>query len=645
MTFDNFVAAEYPPTSVSFPGTTNGEAGLPQVVNRTPASYINFYPAAGGISFTATTLGGGNVTTIKLFLNGVDVSSSLTISPLSSSRIVSFPGAGLTANTVYDARIELANAAGQTTTNIWTFDTFSDAYLASAACKNIECEDFDFGAGLFIDNPVPSGWRTNNTYYNNFNTVAWPWPGATNQDAGGPPYTSYVNKGTSSDLGVDYWDEEGHSGNQVWFTDFRPLAQPSGGGQSPGTTEGDPSYAVVDYVGWFYPGDTGQNTAYTYDTQRQKYYNVDPVNHAIQEYMLGDLEGGEWYNYTRIFASTNYYNVYLRHGSEYTMQLRLDQIAAGPTTNKLGEFYTTNALMKCNFRYAPLVTWVAPPNSLIANGSFAANASSFTGSPGYTGGSNPSSITSWTASGSPQYGVNGSGTGVGYPFSPSNPGGLTFAFLQGTGQALVQSLTTLAPNTTYQLGYSVAGRAGSTASYRVVVYSDNTLTTSYYDSGVQPANSSGFDTVTASFTTPATLGSAPNIQLGNWSVAGDNTVDYANVFLVAGSSPVTGSKLAVVNLSGTNTLRLTVDVPQEERTKYGLSLNYLAFVPALLVQSSPQANTGYTLDNMATIEPVTRQITIPQSGAARYYRLWWPGNPVTISSITLAGGNVLLTYR
>src|ERR1019366_7428352 len=43
VTFDNFVAAEYPPASVTFPGTTNGEAGVPQVVNRTPASYSNFY--------------------------------------------------------------------------------------------------------------------------------------------------------------------------------------------------------------------------------------------------------------------------------------------------------------------------------------------------------------------------------------------------------------------------------------------------------------------------------------------------------------------------------------------------------------------------------------------------------------------------
>lgn len=646
VTFDNFVAAEYPPASVTFPGTTNGQAGVPQVINRVPASYSNFYAPAGGISFTATTLGGGNVTSVKLFLNGVDVSSGLTISPLSNSRTVTFPGSGLTVNTVYDARIELANAAGQKTTNAWTFDTFADAYLASTVSKNIECEDFDFGGGQFIDNPLPSGWPTNVTYYNNFNSVPQPWSDATNQDLGGPPYTSYVNKGSPSDRGVDYWDVDGKQRtSQPWEADFRPLFDPT---HCPGTTEGCYSY---DYNDTFLPGYSGQNTRHDYDTQRQKYFALNPPDRDIHEYMLERLEGGEWYNYTRTFNSNNYYNVYLRYGAMYTMQLRLDRVTPGPTLNKLGEFFTTNALARCNFRYAPLMVQVAPPNSLIANGNFAANASSFTVWPGYLGGANPSSITGWTdIFGSGGMGINGGGTGVGDPFSPGNPGGgVAYAFIQGGspsgGHVLGQYLTGLAPDTTYTLTYSVGGRTANTASYRVVIYADGTFTTSYYDSGVQPANNRQFVNVTVTFTTPATLGAAPNIQLGNWSIEGDNTVDFANVFLVPGSGPVITSKPAVVNLSGTNTLRLTVDVPQEERTKYGLTLNYMAFVPALLVESSTQAKTGYTIDNTASVEPVTRTITIPQSGAARFYRLRWPGNAVTIKSIALADGKVVLSYQ
>jgi len=443
VTFDNFVAAEYPPTSVSFPATTNGQAGLPQVVNRTPASYSNFYAPAGGISFTATTLGGGNVTSAKLFLNGVDVSASLNSPAAGNSRNFTFPGSGLTPNTVYDARIELANAAGQKTTNIWTFDTFSDAYLASAVSMNIECEDFDFGGGGHIDNPLVSGFPTNVSYYNAFKKVARPWTGATNEGV-----SAYVNQGTPGDQGVDFYDYDVTP--QQWDADFRNSL-------GVGTSAGCQTYAYLDAL---LPGFSGQNYRYDYDTLRQK-YSLAATN--LQEIMLERLEGGEWYNYTRTFYATNYYNVYLRHGSEHTEQLRLDQIAAGPATNKLGEFYTTNAFAKSNFRYAPL--------------------------------------------------------------------------LDGAG------------------------------------------------------------------------------------------------------------KLAVVNLSGVNTLRLTVDVPQAERTKWGLMLNYIAFVPALMVESSLQANTGYTIDNTALINQNTRTITVPQSGPAHYYRLRWPGNTVTITSITLSGANVVLTYQ
>ena len=55
-------------------------------------------------------------------------------------------------NVVYDASIVLQDALGRRTTNQWTFDTFSDAYLASSAVKVIEAEDYDF-RGVFIDDP------------------------------------------------------------------------------------------------------------------------------------------------------------------------------------------------------------------------------------------------------------------------------------------------------------------------------------------------------------------------------------------------------------------------------------------------------------------------------------------------------------
>jgi hypothetical protein len=443
VTFDNFVASAYPPTNVSLSATPYGLAGVPQVVNRSPASWADFYAPTGGITFSATTLNANTISPsdIHLFLNGVDVTSSLVIGGNATNRTVSFPGSGLASNAVYDARIELANNLGQKTTNIWTFDTFSDAYLASASCKNIECEDFDFGAGQFIDNPIVSGYTMSDTFYYNESQV-WPWPGAINQGS-----TAYVDQGSLGDNTVDFFDYDAYASspkNNFYEADFRPV-------KSVGTSAGALEFFYADPLNGNF-----QSPWYNHDTRRQKY-----VNAGLEEYMLERTEGGEWYNYTRTFDGARYFNVYLRHGCELSQQLRLQQIAGGAAIASLGTFGVTNAVCHSNYRYAPL--------------------------------------------------------------------------RDGAG------------------------------------------------------------------------------------------------------------KLAVVNLSGVNTLRLLVDVPWEERTKRGLSLNYLAFVPAVLVESSAQAKTGYTIETNAAVDPGTRRITFPTNGAARFYRLR-ADHAVAITGFSIAGGNVLLTY-
>ena len=103
-------------------------------------------------------------------------------------------------------------------------------------------------------------------------------------------------------------------------------------------------------------------------------------------------------------------------------------------------------------------------------------------------------------------------------------------------------------------------------------------------------------------------------------------------------------KLAVANLSGTNTLRLTVAGTDDGPTRYVMSLQYLAFVPALLVESAAKVSGPYSIEPNASVEPGTRQITLPRSGGTRFYRLRWD-HAVRIARIALAGGNVLLTYQ
>ncbi|NOS70936.1 MAG: hypothetical protein HOP33_13520 [Verrucomicrobia bacterium] len=426
-TFDNFVASELPPTSVTSPAAPHGMLGIPQVVNRSPASFANFSLAANGISFhasTLTTTNAINTNAIRLYLNNVDVSSGLSITGPTTNAAVSYHG--LSSNVVYEAHIELQDALGRKTTNRWTFDTFSDAYLASAHAKNIECEDFDFDGGHFIDDPLPSGYATNDI-----------------------THSSPINGS-----GVGYLDLDGTAG--VDFFDYDG---------SPKTDEHD--FRFFDSVGtqlgiiagYYSDGNDPVITPFkhVFDTQRQKYLNADP---ALLDYVVERTEGGEWLNYTRIFTNSSYYNVYLRYNSGLDQPLVLGVL---PSTNNLGMFIVKGSCtLGNNYRYAPLLD-------------------------------------------------------------------------------------------------------------------------------------------------------------------------------------VTG-KLAVLSLSGTNTIRLTMAAPQSNITKHTTALNYMAFVPALLVESAAQVNGPYTIEPSAIVEPGSRHVTLAAVGNTRFYRLRWD-HAVSIKSINLVGGNVELTYQ
>lgn len=428
VTFDNFVAGALPPPAVVAPATPHGMAGVPQVVNRSPASYANFYAPAGGISFNATTFTTTNAVdtnAIRLVLNGVNVSADLTITGWPTNAAVSY--SGLASNVVYDARIELSDVLGHKTTNAWTFDTFSDAYLASSVTRNIECEEYDFmdtGDGTFYDNPTVSGYTTNTVPVN----IGFP--------------RTYV--GLLGTFGIDFfdWDSTWHMGEN----EFRSS---DAVGTQNGTYEFQ--YALGGLQNWR-----------GYDHLRQKYLAAQPDG-SLVECGVERTEGQEWLNYTRIFYSTNFYNVYLRHGCALTQILSLDQIGDGPTTNNLGTFSCVNAFTRCNFRYAPLL------------------------------------------------------------------------------------------------------------------------------------DSSG--------------------------------------------------KLAEINLSGTNTLRLTLASPHIGAVKQGMWMNYLAFVPAVpQVYSSADANGTYTPEVNMLVDTDRHRFTVPQRGVTRFYQIGYR-NAVRITGFSLQGGNVVLTYE
>ncbi len=325
-TFDNFYVGETAPvTAVVAPAISHGKIGAPQVINRVPVSFKNFHPVASGLTFNATTLtttNSINPSGVKLYLNGADVSAGLVITGPATNASVSY--AGLGSNVIYNARIVLQDALGRSTTNEWTFDTFSDPYLASSAVKVIEAEDYDFNDGQFIANPLASGYAG----YDPINDTGT----LINSGVG------YVDQfGSNAKLGgVDVFDYD--NGPNFPYAQYR---------------HSDPVGTQQGNFGAFVFGDTAAVIGYSqsYDTQRNKYSSL-----ALQEYIVNRTEGGEWLNYTRVFDGSKTYNAYLRAGAGLAQPVRLDQIAAGPATNALGWFNVPSTFYVNNYRYVPLVT-------------------------------------------------------------------------------------------------------------------------------------------------------------------------------------------------------------------------------------------------------------------------------------------------
>jgi hypothetical protein len=153
----------------------------------------NMYPdgttmmqATNAFAFTAaSTTTPVNASGIQVIVNGVDVSSSLTITGSSMSKNVVY--SGITSNNTYTATIKVADANGLIVTKSLSFDTFSPSYYTW------EAEDWDFNGGHFIDNPQLDAYYGNTNgvpdsdYYEistGTNSASWsyrPW------DVGNPP--------------------------------------------------------------------------------------------------------------------------------------------------------------------------------------------------------------------------------------------------------------------------------------------------------------------------------------------------------------------------------------------------------------------------------------------------------------------------
>ncbi len=320
LTFDNYLATTTDPNTGLAPALAHPVAGTPQVVTRNPAKrWQNFHPVTSPLSFTARTMTATeiNSSATKLYLNGTDVSAALQPSlPTGETVDFSTPAGLLQANQVYTARIELVDTTGNlTSVNTFWFDTFTKGYFTNAPIKTIESEDYNYNNGEFQLDPITvSGYDTNFALVN----------------GNGVGYVDLVGVAE-----VDFHDARASAESSYFdYRGFDPV----------GTSTGNKDISTPTYP---------LGSPLPLDTQRQKYTTL-----GLQEYVVARTEVGEWLNFTRAFANTNYL-VYLRVGSFGASEVELSQVTSDPTvpgqtTVPLGTFSVPNNLMHINETYEPL---------------------------------------------------------------------------------------------------------------------------------------------------------------------------------------------------------------------------------------------------------------------------------------------------
>ena len=136
----------------------NGCAVPPTIENLSPNGSTPFVNPTNQLSFQAVSACADIATNgVQVVLNGADVSSLLVITGSAANRNVSF--SGLATNLLYSAAITITDTNGLSTFNSWQFDTFSQTNFIW------EAEDFDYGSGQFINNPIPSSTAKANSYF------------------------------------------------------------------------------------------------------------------------------------------------------------------------------------------------------------------------------------------------------------------------------------------------------------------------------------------------------------------------------------------------------------------------------------------------------------------------------------------------
>jgi len=269
------------------------------------------------LSFVATSTNGINSTGIKVAVNGVDVTSALSFTSTTGGQIVTYTNLPVNPTLISQANLNNVAVAIQVTDNSGI--TATNAYFYDAFAPNNftwEAEDYDFGGGLFIDNPVMSFLGPDvNTYYQEQN----PYVNLTDaNDNGNPAGASRIYRDPGENVETEF-----------------SIGTGINGGQSIG------------------------------ELMRQKVLDAFAVTNAARDVNVGYFDGGagsglpNWMNYTRTFPTGNY-NVYLRAADGGgALNAVLDLVNGGwgtssQTTTNIGTFGIANTGGWDSFAWVPL---------------------------------------------------------------------------------------------------------------------------------------------------------------------------------------------------------------------------------------------------------------------------------------------------
>ena len=112
----------------------------------------------------------------------------------------------------------------------------------------------------------------------------------------------------------------------------------------------------------------------------------------------------------------------------------------------------------------------------------------------------------------------------------------------------------------------------------------------------------------------------------------------------------TNGNAVLLNLSGTNTLRLTFGGQQTNATKNTMALNYLLFAPVtapqVALESSSDLAAVFSTDNAAAVDTANKTISVPPNGNVRFYRIRASAPPaLTITNVRIVGANLVMSYQ